>query len=132
MELLDSTGDYIFAFCLYTLFNAWNIYLAIRWQGPTHRPSLFISIFGSVAILYLFFLAIRFAKKTTSRLEKWIGGFTVAICMIEAAKMLVRFAPQPSVGPIARCFAVSVFSIASLLAALRVLEVLRWGVRGSD
>ena len=79
--------------------------------------------FRGVLIVYFFFLAVRFTKKTSSRLEKWIGGFTVAICIIEAAKVLLRFAPEPFVEPIARYFAASVFfGIASLLATCGCLR----------
>jgi hypothetical protein len=128
MEPLESTGDYIFAFCVYTLFNAWSIYIALRSHKLMHRPSLLIGLIGGALILYFLFLALRFTKMTKSRLEKWIGGFTVAICIVEAGKLLFRFALQPIENPIAPYFAVCLYGIAFILATMRTIQVLRFGV----
>jgi hypothetical protein len=129
MELLESTKDYIFAFCVYSLFNAWNIYIALR-SHSMHRPSLFVGLLGGALILYFLFLALSFTKRTKSRLEKWIGAFTVAICIVEAGKLLIRFASQAIENPIQRYFAVGLYGIAFILATMRTIQVLRFGVRG--
>src|SRR3974390_3002071 len=130
MELLGSTKDYIFAFCVYSLFNTWSIYLALRSNGWMHRPSLFIGIFGGALILYFLFLALRFTTRTRSRAQKWIGCFSFAICIVGAGKLASRFASLPIENPIARYFAVCLYGLALILATMRTIQVLRFGIHG--
>ena len=130
MELLQSKKDYVVAFCVYGLFNVWSLYLVLSREGPMHRPSLFIGIFGGLLILYFFYWSVTFAKRTCSQLEKWVGGLTVAICAVEAVKLASRFSTHPPDTPIARYVEALIYGIAFLLAAARTSQVLQVGVHG--
>jgi hypothetical protein len=128
MDLLQSKRDYVFAFCLYALFNVWSLFIALKPHRPMHRPSLFIGVFGGMLIVYFFYCSVAFMKRTCSRLEKWVGGFTVAICAVEAVKLTFRFGAQPSGDPLPRYAEALIYGTACLLAAARTYQVLKVGV----
>jgi len=130
MHLLQSKKDYAFAFCLYALFNVWSLYIVLERQGPMHRPSLFIGIFGGELILYFFYCSVAFTRTTYSQLEKWVGGFTVAICAVEAVRLTFRFGTHAPAIPIVRYIEALIYGTACLLAAARTCQVLRVGVHG--
>jgi hypothetical protein len=123
MALFQTLKDYVFAFCLYVLFVAWNIHGALTAHSSTHNSSLIVASLSGIVIVYVLFQLMPLFKKTSANLEKTILGLTVGICALELFKLLPRFGIPWKSNLLSQCIVISINCAAALLAVVRMSQV---------
>jgi len=128
MTLLDNSRDYSFALAWFLIFTGWSIHSALKVDRPLNPIPLIDWILGLSAILIVLLTSISLMRKTSVILERWILGFTFAICVFDLIRLLPRFGVQLMPDRFIGYIESAICLVASLLAVARVYRVVTTGV----